>query len=81
MGIIKSFSTNFLYPYAAEVFLVLECVIIGSLLFLTTDLFTVTSLTSSMAGSLNIVFSNKDSIIDLNPLAPVFLFIAFLLFL
>ena len=32
---------------------------------------------SPIAGSLNIVFNSKDSIIDLNPLAPVFLFIAF----
>ena len=34
-----------------------------------------TSSISSIAGSLNIVLSNKASIIDLNPLAPVFLFI------
>ena len=31
-----------------------------------------------MVGSLNIVFNNNASIIDLRPLAPVFLLIAFL---
>ena len=36
-----------------------------------------TSSTSSIVGSLNIVFNSKASIIDLNPLAPVFLLIAF----
>ncbi len=45
----------------------------GSLLFLTTLSFTTTSSTSSSDGSLNIVFNNKASIIDLSPLAPVFL--------
>ena len=38
----------------------------------------ITSCTSLIPGSLNIVFNSKASIIDLNPLAPVFLFIAFL---
>jgi len=46
-------------------------------LFFITDAFIVTSLTSFIVGSLNIVFKSNDSIIDLNPLAPVFLFIAF----
>ena len=59
------------------VFLLL-CVIKGSVLFFTTDPLIITSLTSFIAGSLNIVLSSKDSIIDLKPLAPVFLFIAFL---
>jgi hypothetical protein len=36
-----------------------------------------TSSTSFIVGSLNIVFNSKDSMIDLSPLAPVFLFIAF----
>ena len=36
-----------------------------------------TSSTLSIVGSLNIIFNSKASIIDLSPLAPVFLFIAF----
>ena len=51
--------------------------IIGSLLFFTTDSVIITSFTSLIPGSLNIVFKSKASIIDLSPLAPVFLFIAF----
>ena len=38
---------------------------------------TMTSLTFSMLGNSNIVFNKTFSRIDLNPLAPVFLFIAF----
>ena len=45
---------------------------------LTTDLSTVTDSTFSISGRANIVFNNKDSNIDLKPLAPVFLLIAFL---
>ena len=42
----------------------------------TTSLLTTTSSTPSMLGNSNIVSSNISSIIDLKPLAPVFLFIA-----
>ena len=49
----------------------------GSELPLTEDLSTVTLITFSISGKSNIVFNKIFSNIDLNPLAPVFLFIAF----
>ena len=52
--------------------------IIGSESPLTEGLSTVTFITSSMSGNSNIVFKRIFSKIDLNPLAPVFLEIAFL---
>jgi len=42
-----------------------------------TSLFTTTSSTFSIDGKSNIVCNKASSIIDLNPLAPVFLLIAF----
>ena len=50
---------------------------IGSESPITEDLSTVTLSTFSSSGSWNIVFSNILSRIDLRPLAPVFLLIAF----
>ena len=49
----------------------------GSVDPLTAELSTVTLITFSMSGSSNIVFNRIFSKIDLNPLAPVFLEIAF----
>ena len=50
----------------------------GSEIPLTEALSTVTFMTPSISGSSNIVFSKMFSRIDLRPLAPVFLDIAFL---
>ena len=50
----------------------------GSELPFTVDLSTVTFITFSMSGNSNIVFNKIFSKIDLKPLAPVFLDIAFL---
>ena len=49
----------------------------GSEIPFTDDLSTVTFITFSMSGNSNIVFNKIFSRIDLNPLAPVFLKIAF----
>ena len=49
----------------------------GSDLPLTAAISTVTFITFSISGNSNIVFSKMFSRIDLNPLAPVFLDIAF----
>ena len=51
---------------------------IGSEIPLAEDLSTVTLITSCISGRSNIVLSKMFSIIDLKPLAPVFLLIAFL---
>ena len=50
----------------------------GSDLPFTAELSTVTLITFSISGNSNIVLSRMFSKIDLNPLAPVFLEIAFL---
>ena len=50
----------------------------GSDLPFTAELSTVTFITFSISGNSNIVFNKIFSKIDLNPLAPVFLEIAFL---
>ena len=63
--------------YATDVDLLFEYVIIGSVFPLTTVLSTVTDSTFSISGKVNMVLSKIDSKIDLKPLAPVFLFIAF----
>ena len=58
--------------------MVLPYVTMGSEVPLTVELSTVTLITFSISGSSNIVLSKIFSSIDLNPLAPVFLEIAFL---
>ena len=65
------------FIYATDVDGFLPYVTMGSELPLLHELSTVTFITFSISGNSNIVFNRIFSNIDLNPLAPVFLEIAF----
>jgi len=67
--------TNLVYATDVDVFL--PYVTMGSDVPFTADLSTVTLITFSISGNSNMVFNKIFSKIDLSPLAPVFLKIAF----